>query len=158
MIRRPPRSTLFPYTTLFRSLARVARPERGQRSRRDCGAALPRDEPSPAGVADRPVKPVPALLTGLARVEELVDRRARVGEILEQHQTALGSRGAVPDHDGVRGGLAGRHEARKDAPDVQTHPEATAPRRADAEERGEEREDLIAHGAICVEPDHRGGD
>src|SRR2546422_7718855 len=64
MIRRPPRSTLFPYTTLFRSLARVARPERGQRSRRDRGAALPRDEPSPAGVADRPVKPVPALLTG----------------------------------------------------------------------------------------------
>src|SRR3712207_8053191 len=25
MIRRPPRSTLFPYTTLFRSLSRVAR-------------------------------------------------------------------------------------------------------------------------------------
>src|SRR2546429_327927 len=25
MIRRPPRSTLFPYTTLFRSVARVAR-------------------------------------------------------------------------------------------------------------------------------------
>src|SRR2546426_1424193 len=28
MIRRPPRSTLFPYTTLFRSLGR--RPDRGQ--------------------------------------------------------------------------------------------------------------------------------
>src|SRR3990170_6216227 len=27
MIRRPPRSTLFPYTTLFRSLARPLRPE-----------------------------------------------------------------------------------------------------------------------------------
>src|SRR3712207_7508968 len=26
MIRRPPRSTLFPYTTLFRSLAGIARP------------------------------------------------------------------------------------------------------------------------------------
>src|SRR5256886_15081065 len=26
MIRRPPRSTLFPYTTLFRSLARAGRP------------------------------------------------------------------------------------------------------------------------------------
>src|SRR3712207_7789033 len=26
MIRRPPRSTLFPYTTLFRSLGRVAEP------------------------------------------------------------------------------------------------------------------------------------
>src|SRR5438445_8341099 len=31
MIRRPPRSTLFPYTTLFRS--RVAPPERSGRSR-----------------------------------------------------------------------------------------------------------------------------
>src|SRR5258708_31031429 len=26
MIRRPPRSTLFPYTTLFRSVAMIARP------------------------------------------------------------------------------------------------------------------------------------
>src|SRR3712207_8949565 len=35
MIRRPPRSTLFPYTTLFRSLARArARaPPRGRRGR-----------------------------------------------------------------------------------------------------------------------------
>src|SRR3712207_7280417 len=33
MIRRPPRSTLFPYTTLFRSLlrARLRRPRRGDR-------------------------------------------------------------------------------------------------------------------------------
>src|SRR5256885_3053422 len=29
MIRRPPRSTLFPYTTLFRSGILLARPERG---------------------------------------------------------------------------------------------------------------------------------
>src|SRR6267378_2258233 len=34
MIRRPPRSTLFPYTTLFRS-------GRGGRPHRVCGAALP---------------------------------------------------------------------------------------------------------------------
>src|SRR3712207_8906444 len=27
MIRRPPRSTLFPYTTLFRSTRRIARPQ-----------------------------------------------------------------------------------------------------------------------------------
>src|SRR2546426_4419999 len=33
MIRRPPRSTLFPYTTLFRSLASGARPGRGPRAR-----------------------------------------------------------------------------------------------------------------------------
>src|SRR2546427_5703090 len=35
MIRRPPRSTLFPYTTLFRSL-RLLRPERGEGN---CGGA-----------------------------------------------------------------------------------------------------------------------
>src|SRR2546427_6682366 len=31
MIRRPPRSTLFPYTTLFRSLARAVQQRGGQR-------------------------------------------------------------------------------------------------------------------------------
>src|SRR5438874_4647162 len=31
MIRRPPRSTLFPYTTLFRSLGHAGGGERGQR-------------------------------------------------------------------------------------------------------------------------------
>src|SRR2546430_13687683 len=45
MIRQPPRSTLFPYTTLFRSAAR--RPRRGQpRLRtpdRPAGARAPRD-------------------------------------------------------------------------------------------------------------------
>src|SRR3712207_7410660 len=50
MIRRPPRSTLFPYTTLFRSLPRRAdqllpraHPPRGRprRARRDRGRARP---------------------------------------------------------------------------------------------------------------------
>src|SRR2546430_2792852 len=42
MIRRPPRSTLFPYTTLFRSrcaLGRISRPARAQRQRQDHAAA-----------------------------------------------------------------------------------------------------------------------
>src|SRR5690349_24244601 len=42
MIRRPPRSTLFPYTTLFRSRERIEREQRGQASDqrgRDGGAA-----------------------------------------------------------------------------------------------------------------------
>src|SRR2546426_6918245 len=46
MIRRPPRSTLFPYTTLFRSLRRGC-PKRSARRRSDrvVGAVvLPRDE------------------------------------------------------------------------------------------------------------------
>src|SRR2546430_12587469 len=48
MIRRPPRSTLFPYTTLFRSRdeerADAAREERGERRDRErrAGAALAR--------------------------------------------------------------------------------------------------------------------
>src|SRR5260221_1744631 len=34
MIRRPPRSTLFPYTTLFRSVYRVSPPQAKERQRR----------------------------------------------------------------------------------------------------------------------------
>src|SRR5256885_13121902 len=40
MIRRPPRSTLFPYTTLFRSGARAVRP-RGARAGDPTGGAAP---------------------------------------------------------------------------------------------------------------------
>src|SRR3712207_7062913 len=46
MIRRPPRSTLFPYTTLFRSLCGIARESHPSRVRRlsptlDRGRSLP---------------------------------------------------------------------------------------------------------------------
>src|SRR5256885_5407960 len=49
MIRRPPRSTLFPYTTLFRSLARraMARPRRRRESARSSR------RPGPRGAGDR---------------------------------------------------------------------------------------------------------
>src|SRR3712207_8101433 len=54
MIRRPPRSTLFPYTTLFRSRA----PDRGPRLREDPGGGeeeprRPRDPPRRGGGPDR---------------------------------------------------------------------------------------------------------
>src|SRR3712207_7890097 len=43
MIRRPPRSTLFPYTTLFRSRTRAKREHAlyqiGEQARRTCGGA-----------------------------------------------------------------------------------------------------------------------
>src|SRR5438874_5141618 len=42
MILRPPTSTLFPYTTLFRSVSRVLNPQTrsdGRSQRHDCGAA-----------------------------------------------------------------------------------------------------------------------
>src|SRR3712207_7833418 len=41
MIRRPPRSTLFPYTTLFRSLRGLRAPARGRRARRTRVAVVP---------------------------------------------------------------------------------------------------------------------
>src|SRR5260370_32853870 len=44
MIRRPPRSTLFPYTTLFRS----SRPPASSRSRYTPSPARPRRSPRPA--------------------------------------------------------------------------------------------------------------
>src|SRR2546426_4944684 len=47
MIRRPPRSTLFPYTTLFRSPAIAARPHRR-------GGGLPGDQAIPRGAAASP--------------------------------------------------------------------------------------------------------
>src|SRR5438876_6587660 len=47
MFRRPPKSTLFPYTTLFRSRGR----RRGRRSPRRC---RPPDRRSPPGSAGRP--------------------------------------------------------------------------------------------------------
>src|SRR5256885_7262836 len=54
MIRRPPRSTLFPYTTLFRSDARLGRRRRGCRA--GCLPALahraPGGDPASVGVAD----------------------------------------------------------------------------------------------------------
>src|SRR2546421_5513730 len=42
MIRRPPRSTLFPYTTLFRSRARAAHVRRVRAPAHDGGAPGPR--------------------------------------------------------------------------------------------------------------------
>src|SRR2546427_6961119 len=54
MIRRPPRSTLFPYTTLFRSVACA-----GPRHRTD---AVDR----PGACAGRPPRPVPAGARGRA--------------------------------------------------------------------------------------------
>src|SRR3712207_7052348 len=51
MIRRPPRSTLFPYTTLFRSAPAVALPVAHQ----DHHAARGRDAAQPVGRSGEPV-------------------------------------------------------------------------------------------------------
>src|SRR5258708_39594829 len=48
MIRRPPRSTLFPYTTLFRSLSKLADLQRRDELKRSLG-----DPPAPLFKEDR---------------------------------------------------------------------------------------------------------
>src|SRR5256885_17010445 len=80
MIRRPPRSTLFPYTTLFRSLVHRARggrqapPDRGRRrdAREAPGRAAPRTG------ARRPVLRlvVPVALARLGLLAEVRSGRA----------------------------------------------------------------------------------
>src|SRR6266542_1668699 len=84
MIRRPPRSTLFPYTTLFRS--RRCRPRRtrprpprpNQRCRRSAGSPPARSQSRPAGAgapggrrkrpaATRPPRPGASPAAGAAR-------------------------------------------------------------------------------------------
>src|SRR2546426_8744916 len=56
MIRRPPRSTLFPYTTLFRSPDLLAhRPIRGSRQHRLRGGSRRTCQPPARGECRRPV-------------------------------------------------------------------------------------------------------
>src|SRR3712207_8424045 len=77
MIRRPPRSTLFPYTTLFRS--DLPGPLRGDRRR---GARRPR---RPARLLGRAAGALLAHAAGL-------DRAAVVGFRSEEHTSELQSR------------------------------------------------------------------
>src|SRR3712207_8697624 len=65
MIRRPPRSTLFPYTTLFRSVAGVRRARRGSAGRRN-----PAIRPRGAAHAAEPGRPRRSDRATLARSEE----------------------------------------------------------------------------------------
>src|SRR3712207_8646492 len=63
MIRRPPRSTLFPYTTLFRSPVRLGAGSPGRSGRGPPGPCGPTnggdDGVGPAGLRARPAPPRP---------------------------------------------------------------------------------------------------
>src|SRR5687767_16039684 len=70
MIQRPPRSTLFPYTTLFRSRLVPARPARELAQQgRQAGAGRPRVRPE-ADSDGRLVSVQPSLLRPAPRSEE----------------------------------------------------------------------------------------
>src|SRR3712207_7849038 len=70
MIRRPPRSTLFPYTTLFRSAGRVLR---GDPRPREDGLALRKEERVP--LAGRLLRGEPLQRAGL-RAGTVADRKS----------------------------------------------------------------------------------
>src|SRR2546428_10948739 len=94
MIRRPPRSTLFPYTTLFRSRRRTSDSSLAPRRRKQ-----PRDLRTPATrVAARP-------LLGLASLER-VRRRGTTACFLCHQLPALLAEGV--HHANVGGGLRDR--------------------------------------------------
>src|SRR2546427_4761433 len=78
MIRRPPRSTLFPYTTLFRS-------RRGRSGSRDRAALLGRDRRPGARLRadDRAAPPVPRAARAI--------REARLDRRSEEHTSELQS-------------------------------------------------------------------
>src|SRR2546422_2287834 len=73
MIRRPPRSTLFPYTTLFRSregLLRLRLDVRAGQLARPPGADLAGDDDELTGRGRHPVRVHPERLSELSRSEE----------------------------------------------------------------------------------------
>src|SRR2546422_9799581 len=70
MIRRPPRSTLFPYTTLFRSpvldghrLGGAHRPRKAQHRHQEHGPLVKPHEPSPSHRKDTAMESCPRILT-----------------------------------------------------------------------------------------------
>src|SRR2546425_5995043 len=68
MIRRPPRSTLFPYTTLFRSLMDLGDPVIGRRFRINPDET--RQEPGLFKPTDDRAEPLRRLRMGVTRSEE----------------------------------------------------------------------------------------
>src|SRR2546425_4559152 len=84
MIRRPPRSTLFPYTTLFRSEPRPARDAvdiGGARHAREPEELLPRPHDLTLDESEAPERPARRIEGG----------RAAVGERSEEHTSELQS-------------------------------------------------------------------
>src|SRR6266487_6702436 len=73
MIRRPPRSTLFPYTTLFRShaLPVLGRVDAGEVSGADGGPVEPIQQPDEPAGGDAPIE------RGIACRDEMVERNRR---------------------------------------------------------------------------------
>src|SRR3712207_7870954 len=82
MIRRPPRSTLFPYTTLFRSVRRDRQRGRVLRLRRRVVAGGPPGRRQPAQPGARAGGPEPARRRSEEHTSELQSRQYLVCRLL----------------------------------------------------------------------------
>src|SRR3989454_9074342 len=112
MIRRPPRSTLFPYTTLFRSvvanpddlrLIEARKPHQHAVEARECLVAVPRDRPPPMDARRIEPRPAPLVLMPVPVPDEHIHEpggkeRARVDPVArttlersEEHTSELQS-------------------------------------------------------------------
>src|SRR3712207_7638081 len=94
MIRRPPRSTLFPYTTLFRSAGRGVGPTTHRRRDRPLLAAPDRGQPPRVGRRRRPRSRLPrpdlrdpAALRSEEHTSELQSRQYLVCRLLLEKKT-----------------------------------------------------------------------
>src|SRR2546425_12563841 len=136
MIRRPPRSTLFPYTTLFRPVERrqdlcVELIQTGELSRADPHRVRLEDEPH-APLADEAVDLLHDLVEARHRAQRL--QRRAVRRVLPRHRGDL--REDLPGACGGKtGGLAhtvapamkGRSSIRPASARVSLHPAAASP-------------------------------
>src|SRR3712207_3474345 len=98
MIRRPPRSTLFPYTTLFRS------------SRRAPASEMVRRIASPPGTSPTPVRPSLSVTIAMLRVKKGPCAPLRLSSMLSCPATGttstratVGVRGVMPSSKGAVG-------------------------------------------------------
>src|SRR3712207_7049296 len=88
MIRRPPRSTLFPYTTLFRSPVRDAAPplphgvRRGHVGRRGGDRGVARGRVDAGGVGDRGTQRTGTIVRSEEHTSELQSRQYLVCRLL----------------------------------------------------------------------------
>src|SRR3989449_11330134 len=128
MIRRPPRSTLFPYTTLFRSLAAPARCERHRdpgRDRRTVGRAgvAHHEDDRARGGAGAPAgrRAVPQHVSGLAR--RGATHAARVGRRGGRESPV--ERAQLPPLPAPREGPAPHSSVSPDTPTRHGRPPAT---------------------------------
>ena len=118
MIRRPPRSTLFPYTTLFRSSMHPGAPARGRRGpgpgpaprpHRRLGQPAPRRRADPAAGPARPPSPAPtSASTPLDSIVEKngIDLEDMMIKFCDWHNYAKYMQGSVVFDCGITVGTA----------------------------------------------------